>query len=150
MPRAGEPTRDAAAPPFGPPFLRFTSSPYRVEMAAATVVLLVMLFYWRGVRVGGLDVPLTVFWLIWPDLAAFVPIGVAARRGGPWPSWGPALYNAAHSFLVWGGAFGLASLLAGEINRPLLGWAAHLTADRAAGYYLRAPRAPSDRSGASG
>jgi hypothetical protein len=35
------------------------------------------------------------------------------------------------------------SFVTGEIAWPLLAWAGHITADRAAGYYLRAPSTPS-------
>lgn len=109
-------------------------------MAVATIVLFLVLFYWQLVVVGGLNVFETLFWFLFPDLAAFIPIGIAAsRRGGGWPSWGSSLYNVFHTFLTWTLVFATLSLVVGAIHWALLGWAAHITADRAVGYYLRAP-----------
>jgi len=130
-------SEDAPRPKGGPPFLRLTSWPYRAEMAAATLAILA-LFVWRGLYVGDLDVAATVFWFLWPDLAAFVPIGAAMARGRAWPSWGSRLYNAFHTFLVWGPVFLIWSYVAGGMVWPLLGWAMHITMDRTVGYYLRA------------
>ena len=107
-------------------------------MAVATVSLLIVLFYWRLFAVGDLNVGLTVFWILWPDLAAFIPIGIAMRNKEEWPVWGPSVYNAVHTFLVWFPVFAVWSVVAGRIEWPLLGWAGHITADRAFGYYLRA------------
>ena len=123
---------------WGPGFLRPDAWPYRVEMAIATVSLLIVLFYWRLFAVGDLNVGLTVFWILWPDLAAFIPIGIAMRNRKEWPAWGPSVYNAVHTFLVWFPVFAVWSVIAGRIEWPLLGWAGHITADRAFGYYLRA------------
>jgi hypothetical protein len=111
--------------------------PYRIEMALATLAVLAILFYWRLLVVGTLDVAATVFWLLWPDLAAFVPLGLASRGGSPWPSWGSILYNVTHSFAVWSSVFLLWSFSSGQIVWPLLAWAGHISADRALGYYLR-------------
>jgi hypothetical protein len=116
---------------------------YRAEHGAATIAILLLLFGWRGYVLRDFpwsSVALVVFRSIWPDLAAFVPIGIASRGSRKWPSWGPTIYNAAHSLLLWGVVFVLWSLLAGEIEWPLLAWAGHITADRASGYYLRAPK----------
>lgn len=109
-------------------------------MAAFTIGLVAVLA-WRFV-VGDLDVALTVFWFLWPDLVAFVPIGVAARGGKGWQRWGPTLYNAAHTFLVFLPVIVIWSVLDGKVEWPLLGWAAHITLDRAVGYYLRARKTP--------
>ncbi|HTT26344.1 MAG TPA: hypothetical protein VMH90_05220, partial [Thermoplasmata archaeon] len=128
-----------------PGFARLNSWVYRAEYAAATITILVLVFGYRGLLLRELpwtDVGWTVFWAIWPDLAAFVPIGAASAGGGSWPRWGPALYNLVHNFLVWGAAFGLASLVMAQIPWPMLAWAGHITADRAAGFYLRAPATP--------
>jgi hypothetical protein len=135
-------SEDAPAPPWGPGFLRLNSSVYRAEYAAATIAILVLLFGWRWLILKELPLPsllLTVFWAIWPDLAAFVPIGMASRGSRGWPSWGPVLYNSVHNLLVWGAVFVLWSVLTGQIVWPLLAWAGHITADRAVGYHLRAP-----------
>jgi hypothetical protein len=136
---------DVGLPPWGPGFLRLNSWIYRTEYAVATLAIVILLFGWRWLIVKDLPLPsllLTVFWAIWPDLAAFVPIGVAMKGSGTWPSWGPALYNSVHNLLVWGAVFLLWSVLTGQIGWPLLAWAGHITADRAAGFYLRAPRGP--------
>jgi hypothetical protein len=133
---------DAIAPPWGPGFLRLNSWVYRAEYGAATVAILFVLFVWRGFLLGDLpwsSILLVVFWAVWPDLAAFIPIGVASRGGRSWPAWGPALYNSVHNLLLWGAIFVLWSLLAGQVEWPLLAWAGHITADRASGYYLRSP-----------
>ncbi len=131
-------SQDVPPPKFGPAFAGLSAWPYRLEMALAFLGLLVVLFYWRLFVVGDLDVPVTVFWLLWPDLLAFIPIGLAMRKTTTWPSWGPVLYNIPHSFLVWLAVFAVWSLVAGAIVWPLLGWAAHISVDRATGYYLRA------------
>src|SRR3970040_1514217 len=89
-------------------------------MAAATLAS-VALFVWRGLYVGDLDVAATVFWFLWPDLAAFVPIGAAMARGRTWPSWGSRLYNAFHTFLVWGPVFLIWSYVAAGVVWPVLG-----------------------------
>ena len=137
-------SREVPAPPWGPGFLRLTSWVYRAEYAVATLAILFLLFGWRLLIVQALPWPsllLTLFWLVWPDLAAFVPIGIASKGSEGWPAWGPTLYNSVHNLLVWGAVFVLWSLLARQIEWPLLGWAGHITADRAFGYYLRAPPA---------
>jgi hypothetical protein len=136
--RMNEATADVPRPQWGPPFLRLSSWPYRVEMAGATVALLILLFVWRGFVVRDLDIPVTIFWILWPDLLAFIPIGIAMRGSSRWPAWGPFVYNIGHSFVPWLGVFLVWSALTGGIVWPLLGWAGHITADRAFGYYLRA------------
>ncbi|MCI4337360.1 MAG: hypothetical protein L3K18_00280 [Thermoplasmata archaeon] len=132
------------APRWGPGFLRLNSWVYRAEYGAATIAILLVVFVWRGLLLKDLPWPsvlLTIFWAVWPDLAAFVPIGIAARSSSGWPSWGPTLYNTVHNLLVWGVVFSLWSFAAGHIEWPMLAWAGHITADRASGYYLRAPAA---------
>jgi hypothetical protein len=133
--------RDSFASSPTPGFLRLDSWPYRLEYAVATVAILAILFVWR---LGILDalppaaIGLTVFWMVWPDLLAFVPIGVASRASHGWPKWGSMVYNIPHSLLVWAVVFGAWSWLSGGLAWPLLGWAAHITTDRAVGYHLRA------------
>lgn len=142
MSRNTDTSVDAPAPGAGPGFLRLSSWPYRLEYAAATLVIMGLLFVWRLGILHDLppeDIALTLFWLVWPDLVAFVPIGLAARGSQKWPSWGALVYDVPHSLLVWAGVFAAWSVVAGGIAWPLLGWAAHITTDRAVGYYLRAP-----------
>lgn len=143
-------SEDVPAPPAGPGFIRLGSWPYRLEYAAATIAILLVLFVWRLLILHELpatDVALVVFWVVWPDLASFLPIGLASRRSREWPRWGPTVYNVFHSLLVWAAVFVVWTLLSGQINWPLLGWAGHITADRAVGFYLRAPGEPSRASG---
>lgn len=123
-------------------FLGLDSWFYRLEYAAATFVLLGILFVWRFGILHSLSsegIALTVFWLVWPDLLSFIPIGFVTRRSKTWPSWGSLLYNLSHSLLVWAAVLTAWSVLIGGFYWPLLGWAAHLTADRAVGFHLRAP-----------
>ena len=136
------PGADVPPPPWGPGFFRLDSWVYRAEYAAATVAILVLIFGWRGYLLKDLPWPAllqVVFWAVWPDLAAFLPIGVASKGSRSWPAWGPTLYNSVHNFLVWGVVFVAWSVLSGQVAWPLLAWAGHITADRAFGYYLRAP-----------
>jgi hypothetical protein len=42
-------------------------------------------------------------------------------------------------FLTWGLVFATWSVATGAIYGALLGWAGHITADRAVGFYLRGP-----------
>ena len=79
---------------------------------------------------------MTIFWVLFPDIVAFVPIGLSSRRR-EWPPWGSYLYDVFHSALVWGLAFAVAWLALGTLYLPLLGWLGHITADRALGYGLR-------------
>lgn len=130
------------APGWGPGFLNIDALPYRLEMAAAALLLFAILFAVPGLSVGGIDLLQAVFWLLWPDLLAFLPIGLASRGRREWPPWGPWVYNAGHSFLVWGAVLVLWTGVTGVLYLPLFGWAAHIAADRALGYYLRAPVSP--------
>ncbi len=115
-------------------------------MLLITIILLVVLFYWRLFVVKDLNLLTTVFWIIFPDLASFIPIGLAMRGAKEWPHWGPGLYNFFHTLLVWIPVFAVWSILSGAIQWPLLGWAGHITADRSVGYYLRAAKAESIRT----
>jgi len=131
-------SEDAKPPRAGPGFLRLNSMTYRLEMVLITIILLVVLFYWRLFVVKDLNLLETVFWIIFPDLASFIPIALSMRGAKEWPRWGPGLYNFFHTLLVWAPVFVSWSLLSGAIQWPLLGWAGHITADRSVGYYLRA------------
>jgi hypothetical protein len=132
----------APGPNWGPGFLGLDSWIYRVEYAVGLVAILWILFGWQWQIVKDLPasaIAVTVFWFIWPDLGAFVPIGLAVRGGRQWPAWGPPLYNGLHTLLAFGGVFVVWSVVAGAVEWPLLGWAAHIAMDRAAGFTLRAP-----------
>jgi hypothetical protein len=133
-------SQDVPRPPWGPAFLSLGSWPYRVEYAIGTVAILVLVLGWRGLVLHELstaDVLLFVLFLFLPDIVAFVPMALSRSPKGNWPSWGPSLYNGMHSLLVWSGAFLVAWALTGTIFWPILGWAAHITLDRAVGYHLR-------------
>ena len=120
---------------FGPGFQAASSKLYRAEFAAATLAILAYLVY-RWLHLGGLDWPSTVFWILFPDLAAFIPIGLSSKRR-EWPAWGGYLYNTFHNAFVWGLAFGALWLVLGTPYWPILGWLGHIAADRAVGYGLR-------------
>ena len=137
-PSRQEISEDAKPPRSGPGFLRLNSIAYRLEMLLITIILLVAVFYWRLFVVRDLNLLETVFWIIFPDLASFIPIGLAVRGAKEWPRWGPTLYNFFHTLLVWIPVFAIWSLLSGAVQWPFLGWAGHITADRSVGYYLRA------------
>jgi hypothetical protein len=123
---------------FGPAFQPSGSRLYRAEYAAVTVAILAYLLY-RWLYLGGLDWPSTVFWILFPDLLAFIPIGLSSKRR-EWPRWGSYLYNLTHTILMWGLAFAVLSLVFGAPYLPLLGWLGHITGDRAVGYGLRATK----------
>jgi len=133
-----EVSEDAKPPRNGPGFLRLNSIEYRLEMLLITITLLVVLFYWRLFVVKDLNLLVTVFWVVFPDLGSFIPIGLAVRGGKKWPRWGHRLYNFFHTFLVWIPVFAIWSIMSGAVQWPLLGWAGHITADRSVGFYLRA------------
>src|SRR2546428_3605451 len=78
-------SENAKPPRAGPGFLRPNSLAYRLEMLLITIILLIVLFYWRLFVVKDLNLLATVFWIIFPDLASFIPIGLAMRgpRNGP-------------------------------------------------------------------
>ena len=120
---------------FGPDFQTSSSRLYRSEYAAVTLVILAYLFY-RWLYLGGLDWPSTVFWAVFPDLVAFIPIGLSSKRR-EWPRWGSYLYNVAHTVLTWGLAFAAIWFIVGTPYLPILGWLGHITADRSVGYGLR-------------
>jgi hypothetical protein len=84
---------------FGPGFQTAGSRLYRLEYAAATLAILAYLVY-RWLHLGGLDWPSTVFWIVFPDLVAFIPIGLSSMRK-EWPAWGSYIYNISHTALVW-------------------------------------------------
>ena len=120
---------------FGPDFQPSGSKLYRAEYAAATAAILAYLIY-RWLYLGGLDWLSTIFWVLFPDLIVFIPIGLSSRRR-EWPEWGSYVYDTFHSALVWGLAFGALWLVLGTPYWPILGWLGHIAADRAVGYGLR-------------
>jgi hypothetical protein len=124
----------------GPGFLRLNSKIYRLEMLLVTIAIVLILFYWRLFVVKDLNVYLAIFWIVWPDLGSFIPIGLATRVAKDWPRWGASLYNLLHTLLLPIPVLAVWSVLAGSIQWPLLGWIGHITMDRAVGYYLRAGR----------
>ena len=141
--------REAGPPRWGPDFLPLGAWEYRLEYAVATVAILVAIFGWRMAVLRELpvtDLIAFVLWFLLPDIIAFVPIGLSRRKKGGWPQWGSLLYNLMHSLLTWVGVFFVAWVLTGGIPWPLLGWAAHITLDRAAGYHLRSRSDPATAS----
>jgi|GEM_PF-2484386 len=129
-----------SAPPalsqgFGPGFQDARSRLYRVEYAALSISIFAYLT-WRSIYLGGVDWLQLVFWVVFPDLISFVAIGASSKRR-EWPSWGPNLYNAFHTILIWGAVFVVVWAMLGVAYWPLFGWLGHITVDRALGYGLR-------------
>jgi hypothetical protein len=135
-----EPTVMEKQPKWGPGYQPVNAVLYRIEYA---ILFLAVVAYlgWRGTQLAGSDATAYwlafVFWIIFPDLAAFIPIGLASRSR-QWPSWGSRLYNTVHTVVVWAIVFGATWLLFQSPNWPMMAWLAHIWADRAVGYYLRA------------
>jgi len=125
---------------FGPGFQPAGSKLYRAEYAAITIWIGAYLV-WRTFYAGGLNWFEAVFWVAFPDLAAFIPIG-ASSQWRTWPPWGAGVYNFFHTLLVWIAAFVLLLAATKSPYWPILGWLGHITADRAVGYGLRARVAP--------
>jgi hypothetical protein len=123
---------------FGPGFQDSKSKLYRAEYAAATAAILAYLIY-RWLYLGGLDWASTALWIIFPDLVAFMPIGLSSKRK-EWPAWGSYLYNTFHTLLLWGLVFAVLWFVFGVAYWPIFGWLGHITADRAVGYGLRSNR----------
>ena len=121
---------------FNPSLQNIRSRLYRVEYLTASITILAYLI-WRTFYGGGVDWLQVIFWVVFPDLAAFVAIGVSARRS-EWPPWGATLYNVFHTVLTWAPIFAISWLVFGFVYVPLTGWLLHITTDRAAGYFLRA------------
>ncbi len=120
---------------FGPEFLEAGSRLYRAEYAAISIAIIGYLA-WRSLFLGGIDILQTVFWALFPDLTAFIPIGLASKRR-EWPRWGAYLYDAIHNIITWGSGFMMVSIAFGVPSWPLFGWLAHITVDRTVGYGLR-------------
>src|SRR5437870_11641885 len=80
-----EVSEDAKPPRVGPGVLPLNSIAYRLEMLLITIILLAILFYWELLVVKALNLLGADFWIIFPDLASFLPIGplVAGARDSP-------------------------------------------------------------------
>jgi hypothetical protein len=133
--------KNVPAAGWGPDFLPVGSWPYRAEYAVASLAILVLVFGWRLIilhEFPAASILLFVLFAALPDLVAFVPIGLSHAPKGSWPAWGPPFYNVMHSLLTWLAVFLIAWIVTGNVVWPLLGWAGHITVDRAVGYPLRA------------
>ena len=109
---------------------------HRIEHAVLALALAGLLG-WLVFVVRATDAWRALAWLVAPDLV-FIPILVASRsRGGRWPAWGAALYNAAHTYASMLPGWIGASLVAGHVVWPMLAWALHVEIDRALGFDLR-------------
>lgn len=120
---------------FGPGFQDARSRLYRAEYAALALTVLGYLL-WRSFHGGGVDWLQVAFWVVFPDLASFLPIGLSSKRR-EWPSWGSIVYDSFHTILLWGAAFAASWVIFGVVYWPLLGWLGHILTDRAVGYGLR-------------
>ena len=120
---------------FGPEFQEVGSRLYRAEYGAISIAIIGYLV-WRGLFLGGINVFQTIFWVLFPDLVAFIPIGLLSKRR-EWPEWGAYLYNAVHNVIAWGLVFTGIWVVFGVTSWPLFGWLGHITVDRTIGYGLR-------------
>ena len=121
---------------FGPGFQGAQSRLYRAEYALTSLAILVILG-WRYTQSPSLFFILEIiFWAIFPDLTAFIPIGLSSSKR-TWPSWGAYVYNFFHTMLVWALVFGVTYIIFKTPRWELLGWLGHITVDRSVGYGLR-------------
>lgn len=125
---------------FGPGFQDARSKLFRAEYAAFSLAIIAYLV-WQSIYLGGIDWLQVIFWVAFPDLISFIPIGASSKRKD-WPSWGPSLYNVFHTMLIWGVAFVGFWVILGHVYWPLLGWLGHITVDRAVGFTLRVRPSP--------
>jgi hypothetical protein len=120
---------------FGPDFEEAGSRIYRAEYGVISFAILGYLA-WRAFYGGGIDALQTVFWALFPDLAAFTPIGLSSKRR-EWPRWGAHVYDAVHNLITWVLVFFVFLLVIRVPSWPLLGWLGHIAVDRTVGYGLR-------------
>ncbi len=121
-----------------PGFLPTNHFLFRIEYAVLCIGLL-MALHWRALN-GGLDLGLTLLFLLLPD-APFLAILPALKRNGKdagqWPEWAAAAYNVTHSYVTWMLMVGLAWHVTSIPWWPLLGAFLHVSIDRAIGFSLR-------------
>jgi hypothetical protein len=120
---------------FGPEFQETGSRIYLAEYGAISIAI-IGYFAWRGLYLGGINALQTILWALFPDLLAFIPIGLSSKRR-EWPKWGAYLYNAIHNVIAWGLVFMVVWIVVGVPSWPLFGWLGHITVDRTVGYGLR-------------
>src|SRR3989442_5280641 len=91
------------SPKWGPGFQSIDSNLYRAEYAGLFLGILVYLV-WKGAGLAGGAATIYwssfVFWLILPDVASFIPIGLLSK-GGRWPSWGAPLQHLSQRSSLW-------------------------------------------------
>src|ERR1700747_3579891 len=93
-------------PNFGPPFQGAQSRLYRAEYALISLAILGILS-WRYSQTPSIFFVLEIiFWAIFPDLGAFIPIGLSSTKRAC-PTWGAYVYNFFHTILIWALAFGI-------------------------------------------
>lgn len=120
---------------FGPDFQEVGSRLYRAEYGAISLAIVGYLI-WRGLFAGGVDVLQIIFWALFADLVAFIPIALSSQRR-EWPDWGAYLYDAVHNVITWGLVFMVVWIVFHVPSWPMLGWLGHITVDRTVGYGLR-------------
>jgi hypothetical protein len=126
---------------FGPGFQSSTSRLFRAEYALISVTIVAYLVWSYHSGIGRANLVVLLFFGALPDLASFVPIGLASSKGTDketkWPSWGADVYNLFHTILIWALVFASVWILLRTPFLPLLGWLLHITVDRSVGYTLR-------------
>ncbi len=121
---------------FGPKNLDTGSRLFRIEYAVISLGILAYSI-WIAIYGQGLDILQFIFWGVFPDLVAFIPIGLAMKKTKKWPSWGSNLYNSVHHVGLWAIVFVALLVILQRPNWALLGWIFHINVDRAVNYSLR-------------
>ncbi len=121
---------------FGPKNLDTGSRLFRIEYAVISLGILAYSI-WIAIYGQGLDILQFIFWGVFPDLVAFIPIGLAMKKTKKWPSWGSNLYNTVHHIGLWALVFVALFAIFQRPNWALLGWIFHINVDRAVNYSLR-------------
>lgn len=127
---------DKSKKELGPGFQDAESKLYRLEYAVISLSILGFVVWKIVYGSGSFSILELVLWAIFPDLAAFIPIGLKSKNGA-WPSWGANVYNLFHNIVVWSAIFLLVWLVLRTPHWELLGWLGHITTDRAVGFGLR-------------
>lgn len=65
---------------FGPGFQSSTSRLFRAEYALVSVAIVAYLVFHYRAGISWLDIFALIFFLAFPDIAAFIPIGIASSK----------------------------------------------------------------------
>jgi hypothetical protein len=99
---------------FGPGFQNSTSRLFRAEYALISLAIIGYLVWSYHSGIEWRNLAILVFIAAFPDIAAFIPIGIGTSKNsdkGAWPKWGADIYNLFHTILLWALVFGSVWLL---------------------------------------